>query len=253
MLRYPFLWLLAVVTPASAAPELPLTNPEAAYAQCLLMADQDPAGAFERGSQWRDLGGGEQAQHCVARALLNLGEYVEAANRLELLATEVRQPPVVRAALLGEAADGWLLAGVAQRADAALTTALEFNPTDPDLFLKRAQALALAQNFWAVIDDLNRVVDLRPTDVDALAFRASAYRYVGADGLALDDANRALELNPVHAAALLERGNLKRLSGDDAGARRDWLTLLTAQAVGPIADAARANIERLDGPISRPR
>ena len=245
--------LVMLATTAWAAPELPMNSPDAAYAQCLLMADQDPAGAFERGSQWRDLGGGERAQHCVARALLNLGEFVEAANRLELLATEVRQPAVVRSALLGEAADGWLLAGVAQRADAALTTALMLTPRNPDLYLKRAQALALAENFWAVIDDLNQVVDLRPTDVDALAFRASAYRYVGADSLALDDANRALSLNPMHGAALLERGNLKRLAGDADGARRDWLTILTAQPVGPIADAARANIERLDGPISRPR
>jgi tetratricopeptide (TPR) repeat protein len=219
----------------------------AAYQRCVAEAEKDPAEGFEQALAWRDAGGGNAARHCVAVALFHLGQPAPAAVRLEQLAESARAvPPVVRARVLAQAGDLWLLSGDLERAHAALTTALQLAPDQPDLYVDRAATLAAARNYWEAIDDLNKALDIEPRYGVAFAFRAAAYRFVDSLDLAADDAEQAVRLAPDLPEGWLERGILKRLRGDAAGARADWLRVLMLDPDGAAGDAARANIERLE-------
>ena len=219
------------------------------YEACIQLATENAEAAFEQAIAWRDLGGGRPARHCVALALYGLGQYREAALRLERLAKDaVAEDNRLRASILGQAGHAWTAADDLTRAYAALTTALELNPNNVDLLLDRSLALAVGKSYWDALDDLNQVLDNAPGHVEALVFRATAYRYLDAPELALDDVNRALSRDSVHVGALLERGILRRITGDAPGARADWLKVLERAPDSPAADAARRNIELLDIP-----
>lgn len=219
----------------------------ARYAECMRLAETRPTAAWEEAGQWRGVGGGEPAKHCAAVALIGIGEYQEAAHRLEELATASRAPDPVRAGMLAQAAQAWLLAGDAERAHAAQTTALELAPGDPALLLDRAVTLATAENYRAAIDDLTAALTAAPGSVDALALRATAFRYVDEPDLAARDVTRALEIDAAHAAALVEKGVQARLAGDLDTARRAWLAAIDAAPNSAEAETARLNIQTLDG------
>ena len=182
--------------------------------------------------------------------MIGLQEYGEAATRLEEMAEDSRESTVVRAGLLGQAGQAWLLEGKLERAYAAQTTALDLLPLIDQhriaVLIDRAETLAAARNYWESIDDLNDVIAADPDNSDALAFRASAYRYVDAPELAMEDANRALKAAPDNASALLERGILYQMNNEKAAARQDWLKAIQLAPDSSAADAARANIEKLD-------
>ena len=215
------------------------------YDQCMETAMRAPEIAFERAIAWRDLGGGVPARHCVAVALYGLGQFGEAALRLERLVQEISDPGL-RVSLLGQAGNAWLMAGEIERAHAALSAGLELAPESFDLLIDRSFVLAAAENYWETVDDLNRAIDIDPDNADALVYRASAYRYLDSLDLAADDVNRALELRPDHVAAYFERGNISRLQGNIAGARENWLHAIKLAPLSPAADAARRNLEILD-------
>ena len=239
-------------SPATVQP-LPapnLENPAATYDGCLIMARETPERGFEFAVMWLGLGGGEPARHCQAVALIGLNEFGEAATRLEEMAEDSTASTVVRAGLLAQAGQAWLLEGELERAYSAQTTALGLLPLIDrhrlEILVDRAETLAAAQNYWEALDDLNDVIAVDPDNADALAFRASAYRYVDAPNLALEDADRALKADPKNVGALLERGILNQLHNKKAAARRDWLQAIQLAPDSPAAAAARANIEALD-------
>ena len=253
----PFLVPLIALLPVlvSAAPGLARdqaqspASPDAAalYADCMNLARVQPEEAFEKASAWAALDGGSAARHCAAIALLGLGQYGESAHRLETLADELQGPDgKLRAGVLAQAGQAWLLAGDATRAYATQSAALKLEPDNVELLIDRAVTLASAENYWEAIDDLNAAQELAPKRADVLIFRASAYRYVDANELALDDVNRGLKLEPDNPEGLLERGILRRLAGDAAGAREDWLKVVTVAQGSPAAEAAQANLEALD-------
>jgi tetratricopeptide (TPR) repeat protein len=218
----------------------------AEHGACLAQAAGDPEGALERARQWEALEGGAAPRHCLAVALIGLGRYNEAAYILESLVNEVDAPDDVRAALLAEAGNAWLLANEMPRAIAAFDSAIALAPDNASLLVDRALALALAGDYWAAVDDLNSAEVLAPDRIDVLLFRATAYRLLEVYELAAADLERLLTIAPDNAEALLERGNLRRLTGDDDGARQDWLKVLQLDPEGPTGDAARSNLEQLD-------
>ncbi len=240
-----------LATPLAAQPLEPITalatSDGRTYQRCLDAVDKDPADAFEQAMAWRDTSGSLAAQHCIAAALLSLGQTMAAADRLERLGIAARaEPPVVRARVLAQAGQIWLQARNAERAHALLSAAIEVAPELPDLYVDRSVTLAAAQNYWEAIDDLNKALDLQPRYGVALAFRAAAYRYVDSIDLANEDAEEAVRVAPGLPEAWLERGILRRLRGDDKGARADWLRVLVLEPDGDAGDTARANIERLE-------
>lgn len=234
---------------------LPFSAPPAAaqvadhaqeYRACLMMAKTKPEDGWEEAIAWQSLGGGEPARHCAAVALIGLGKHGEAAARLETLANESKRPAAVRAEMLAQAGQAWLLAGNTQRADAAQRSALALAPNDPDILLDHAVTLAQAHHYHEAVERLSAVLARQPNRVEALALRGSARRYLDELKGAEEDIARALQLDPTFADALLERGMLRRLKGDDKAARADWLRVLDLAPDSPAAELARANLEKLD-------
>jgi tetratricopeptide (TPR) repeat protein len=220
----------------------------AEYEDCLLLVEVEPEEAFESASAWQAMGGGEPARHCAAVALIELGHYVEAGQRLEALANRLARKgePHLSLVALAQAGQAWLLAEDLERAYAVQTTALELAPGDAELLVDRAVTLAAAENYGDALIDLNRALDLAPGRPDVLIYRASAQRYVGDIPAALKDVDQALVLDPDNPEGLLERGNLRRLQNDLPGARADWQRAATLAEGLPTGDAAQANIATLE-------
>ena len=217
------------------------------YRACMLLSRQAPEEAFESAGVWEAQGGGHAAQHCAAVALLNLEQYARAATRFQTLAEAMQdRPAALRAEVLAQAGQAWILADETRRAHAAQSAALVLASDNVELWIDRALTLALAENYWEAIDDLNEAEGLAPKRADILIFRASAYRYVDALELAAEDIRRGLALDPDNVEGLLESGIIKRLSGDPEGARADWLKVVTLAGATPAADAARENLAQLD-------
>jgi len=216
------------------------------YKACMALAKKSPEEAFETALTWRDLGGGDAAEHCVAAALIGLGQYTDAAGRMETLAGKAKQNSSVKAGLLAHAAQAWLLADQAARAEAVLMAALKLTPEDSALFVDRAQARAALKDFKGALEDLNHAIAREDRRADAYVFRAATYRFLDKPELALADVERALALAPTHAEGLLERGILRRLRQDNDGARQDWLRVLRLAPKSRAADASRRNLEKMD-------
>lgn len=216
------------------------------YRTCLILAKQKPMEGWEEALAWQSLGGGEAARHCAAVALIGLGKHAEAATRLETLANESVREDSVRAEMLAQAAQAWMLAGNLTRADAVQRGALKLAPGNPDIMLDHAVLLAQVHHYREAVEVLSSVLRNQPNRVEALTLRASAFRYLDDLPGAEDDVNNALKLHPDFADALLERGILRRLKGDDAAAREDWLSAMAAAPDSEAADTARTNLEKLD-------
>jgi tetratricopeptide (TPR) repeat protein len=239
-------WLvgLSLVVPFTAGAET--IEPTREYRSCLQLARQKPEDGWEEAIAWQSLGGGEPARHCAAVALIGLGKYEEAATRLEALARDSRRVEAVRAEMLAQAGQAWLLANQPSRALAAQDTGLQLVPNQPDLLLDKSVTLAGVQHYQEAVDTLSLLLKAQPNRVEALVLRASAYRYLDKPALAKDDVARALVLDRSYPDALLERGILRRLDEDKVGARQDWLAVLAQAPDSAAADAARRNLEIMD-------
>jgi tetratricopeptide (TPR) repeat protein len=240
----------AVIVPLGASPlqaqRLPTVEADH-YTRCMDEARQKPAAAFDNANAWRAAGGGHPAEHCADVALVGLGRYAEAGAKLEALADAMAKGPVdLRAQVLGQAGQSWLLAGDPARASAALTAAVALTPDDADLLTDRAEAFAGEKRYQEALADLDHALALDGKRVDALVFRASAHRALAELDAARRDVETALHLAPDQPDALLERGNIRRLGGDDAGARTDWLRVAQVAPNSAADSAAKANLAKLD-------
>ncbi len=239
LLLLPLLWL-----PAPAAAET--INPKMEYRTCLTLARAKPEEGWEEAIAWGSLGGGEPARHCAAVALIGLGKYEEAAKRLEALAALSRREEALRAEMLAQAGQAWLLAGKPQLALADQDTALKLVPGHPELMLDKAVTLASVNHYAEVAELLSALLKVQPNRIEAMVLRAVAYRYLDKLELAKDDLSRALVLDPAFPDALLERGIIRRLEENDAGARDDWMKAIAAAPESAAADTARRNLEMMD-------
>ena len=243
-----FLPIIALITFAAAPGTAPgqVIDHAYRYQACMTLAREAPQEAFETALTWRGLGGGDAAEHCIAVALIGLGQHTEAAGRLEALAGKTKQGATIKAGLLAHAAQAWILAGRAMRAESVLTAALKLTPSDSALMVDRAQARAGYRDYAGAVEDLSRAIELGGGAADAFVFRASAYRHLDRLELALADIEKALAFRPTHPEGLLERGILRRLREDNDGARQDWLVILRTAPGSPAADAARQNRGSMD-------
>jgi tetratricopeptide (TPR) repeat protein len=241
-------WVLAAMLLVAApafAQRLPAIEAER-YERCMAMATSDPEAARAIAQRWFLDGGAHPAAHCEAVALIGLKEYPEAGKRLEALADGMtRAPAELRAEVLGQAGQAWLLAGDAARAHGLLTQALVLSPDNLDLLTDRAATAGLVGKNREAVADLDRVLAREPGRVDALTFRASAKRALGELDPALADIERAARIAPEAPEVLLERGNILRLKGDDKGAKRDWERVTKLAPASEAATAAKTNLARL--------
>ena len=238
--------LLTGITPLKAQ-RLPAVEAEH-YVRCMDEARQKPAAAFDDANAWRIAGGGHPAEHCADVALIGLGRYPEAGTKLEALADAMVKGPLgLRAQVLDQAGQAWLLAGDPARAASVLTTAIAITPNDADLLIDRAEALAGEKKYQDSVADLDRALALDDKRSDALVFRASAHRALEQFDVARRDIDAALRLAPDQPDALLERGNIRSLTGDESGARADWQRVGQIAPGSAAAKAAKDNLERAAG------
>jgi regulator of sirC expression with transglutaminase-like and TPR domain len=216
------------------------------YDACIALSETNPSRAFDDAVAWRDLGGGDAAEHCAAISLVALQHYRAGAQRLELLAQKPTDSIYRRAGLLSQAAQAWLADNQLDRAYATLTTAVQLAPNMASLYIDRGSVRAEMGLYDQAVTDLNMAITLDPQSVDAYLFRASANRYLEHYDQARRDLEAVLNFEPTHLDALLERGIVRRLQGDAAGARKDWLWVLELGPDTPPATMARRNLELMD-------
>ncbi|MBV9826646.1 MAG: hypothetical protein JO001_13390 [Alphaproteobacteria bacterium] len=246
----PSLWLPPVQQQQTLlpprAPE-PRDADAATYDRCLGLAKTDPTAAHNLAESWVIHGGAHPAEHCLAVSLIGLKQYKEGAARLEKLQQAmIHAPATLRADVLDQAAQAWLLAGDPGRAYTADGQALALRPNDNDLLVDRAEAAGAAGWYDKAIVDLDKALKAAPTRVDALIFRASAHRALGRLDPAFIDINKALDKSPDSVPALLERGYINAMRGDATAARRDWQRVAALDPNGGDGDAAKNNIARLE-------
>ena len=231
--------LAFVLFPAAAAEAV------TGYSQCIALVQRNPALAEESARAWQDQDGGAAAIHCSALALTALKRYAEAARKLDALARDKAiDNNLERAALLAQAGNAWLLAGLGNNALQSFSAALAQSPNDVDIRADRARARAMQQDWGGAEDDLGAALLKDQNRVDLLVLRASARWALNRKTDAATDILRALELYPNYPAALVERGRMKYTAGDKNGARADWKK--AASGTGDAAEAARRNLAALD-------
>lgn len=169
------------------------------YDRCVALIEQNPERAYEEGMAWAAEGQAVNAYRCAALALVAQDRFDEGARRLESLASAVNPAQTsLRAQLLSQAGNAWLLAREPGQARSALTRALATVAADaearPDLLIDRARAYAMEADFRRAEEDLSTALDQRPDDALALRLRASARLQQRAFNLAEADALAALRL-----------------------------------------------------------
>ncbi len=151
-----------------------------AYQNCVAGIDINPSDAFEKALAWRAQGGGMQADHCAALALIALDEPGEAATRLDMLARRSDAGTLAeRAKLLAEAGNAWLLASQPANAEVALSAALKLTPRDPELWTDRARARAAQMNWDDAEQDLSNALTFDATKPEMWVLRATARKAQG--------------------------------------------------------------------------
>lgn len=221
-------------------------NQEDTYRRCLIVAETAPTAGIDMALRWRNLSGGDPAQHCMAVAMMMAGDSEAAAPVFEALAKSSSATAPVRAGLHRQAAQAWMENTDYDRALEALQQARALSEGDASLFLDLAVVHAALDDYWAAIDDLNEALDIDAEFATALVLRGSAYRVLDLKELAEDDLTRALSSEPNNIDALLELGLLARDAGDKAVARQYWVQVLEIAPNSPTADAVRRHLEQMD-------
>jgi len=224
-------------------PEMPRLADGPDYDRCLSLLRDDPDEAMQFAQAWDATGGGDGARHCIALAMLGLGEPDRAAERLERLGGSSRAGGLARAAVFGQASQAWMMAGDPNRAFGAATIALTLAPTDVELLVDRSVVLAAMRRYRESIDDLDSALALEPERAEAWVLRAAALRHLDRVDQAVVAVERSLILAPDNAEALLERGILRQLRGDAGGARSDWQRAIQLAPDTMAADLAAQNIQ----------
>ncbi|WP_420430626.1 hypothetical protein [Hyphobacterium sp.] len=182
------------------------------YESCLQRIEVDPETAYEDGLAWRFDGGGWPARHCVARALIALGEEEEGAFRLQALAEAPDGgPTAMKVVFLAEAGEAWMVAGYPGEARRAYSRGVELSPQSAPLWLGRARAAAELGEWAAVEADAAQAIAHEPQNYEGWRTRAEARLELGDLAAAERDMERALDLartDDETVAVLLIRGHI---------------------------------------------
>jgi len=221
------------------------------YERCLDLVKRDAGRALDAATAWHGAGGGAAALHCSALALTALRRYSEAAQQLDQAAHDAMAgDAALRAELLDQAGNAWMLAGLADKAVASLSGALAFSPNDADLLFDRARAHAMARDWPGAEADLSAIIAQDPNRADVFVLRASARHAEGRKADARADLDRALAVYPDYPEALVERGTMKLEAGDRVGAAADWQQVLRDAPNSDAGAAARARLAELGSSAS---
>lgn len=230
--------LAALLAPPATAE---ITNSD----ECRAALAADPAKAREDAALWERSGGGVPARLCSAAALAALGAHATAAQML----TAVSENPnramstPLRAAVLADAADQWLAAGLPDLARKVLAQADGLTPPDAPRLVLAARAAAAEADWPAAETALRAALAEAPDDPLAHALLAAALR--NQDKPSGAEADRAASLAPDLPEALFEQGAARAGAGDAKGASAAWLALIERHPDTELAGLARLNLQRL--------
>jgi tetratricopeptide (TPR) repeat protein len=202
----PFALLQADASPATEAADR--------FAQCLARIEADPVNAYEEAMAWAGEAHTLNAYRCAAMALLAQNRHEEGARRLESLAVALNPAQAaLRADLLSQAGNAWLLAREPGQARSAFTRAISTIESDPsqlpDLLIDRARAYAMERDWRHAEEDLSRSLDIRPGISLALRLRATARMHQSVFDLAEADALEAARLDPANVDNYLTLGHVR--------------------------------------------
>ena len=182
------------------------------YEACLSGVEANPDAAYEEALAWRFEGGGWPARHCVARALIALGEEAEGAFRLQALAEAPDGGPAAMKVLyLAEAGEAWMSSGHPEEARRVYSRAVEFSPQSAPLWLGRARAAAEMGEWAAVEADAAQAISHEPQNFEGWRTRAQARLELCDLDAAEADMQRALSLTTTDeetVSVLLIRGHI---------------------------------------------
>ncbi|WP_421789311.1 hypothetical protein [Hyphobacterium sp.] len=182
------------------------------YLACLEQIEGNAEMAYEDGLAWRYEGGGWPARHCVARALIALGEEEEGAFRLQALAEAPDGGPTAMKVLyLAEAGEAWMVAGYPDEARRAYSRGVELSPQSAPMWLGRARTAAQLGEWAAAEADAAQAISFEPQNAEGWRTRAEARLELGDLAAAERDMTQALNLaanDDEAVAALLIRGRI---------------------------------------------
>ena len=198
---------------ATSAPAVTLdAHGSTHFQECVALIDRDAAQGYEEGMSWSALSHEIGGYRCAAMALIAQNRADEGARRLQSLAGAVSPDAVgLRAELLAQAGNAFLLARDPAHARSAFTLALTLVHSTPDqmpdLLIDRSIAYAQEADYRHAEEDLSHALDIRPHDATALRLRASARMHQNSFDLALADAQAAVALEPRNIEALVMLGH----------------------------------------------
>lgn len=197
---------------AEAAP--PAGPSQSRFEQCLSVVEEDPVRGYEEAMAWAADAHGLNAYRCAAMALIAQNRHDEGARRLESLAAALNpDQTALRAELLSQAGNAWLLAREPSQARSAFSRAIatmEGDPAQlPDLLIDRARAYAMEREWRLAEEDLSRSLDIRADVALALRLRAAARMHQSAFDLAEADALAAARLEPNNVDNYLILGHVR--------------------------------------------
>ena len=226
------------------------------YNKCLKLVTRHADDAFEMAMNALKDGDDASAEHCAAVALINLKQFNEAARRLDALARKGSAGGAeMRAQIMDQAGNAWLLGGQPELATASFTAALALMPGEALYLIDRARASAMLDKWVAAETDLSAALVAEPGNAEALVLRASARRAQRNFQGAMGDVTQALAIEPDYPEALVERGLLRAAQNDKVNARKDFMRVLeiaadpdrkVADTAIDAARSARREIEKLE-------
>lgn len=204
----------ALILPLALMQAAPAFAQEDRYARCVALIDEDAERAYEEGMAWAADGQILGGYRCAALALVAQGRNEEGARRLESLATAANPAQGgLRAELLSQAGNAWLLAREPSQARSAFSRAIATVTPEseqmPDLLIDRARAYAMEGDFRQAEEDLSAALDKRPNDALALRLRATARMRQSAFQLAEADALAATQAEPGNVDNFLVLGHVR--------------------------------------------
>lgn len=184
------------------------------FAACTALIEQNAERAYEEGMAWAGESHALAGYRCAAMALVAQNRAEEGARRLQSLAVSVNPDrTALRAELLSQAGNAWLLAREPAEAVSTFTRAIatvQSDPTQlPDLLIDRARAYAMEADWRHSEEDLSRALDIRPESALALRLRASARMHQSSFDLAEADAQQAITLDPHNVDNYLVLGHIR--------------------------------------------
>jgi tetratricopeptide (TPR) repeat protein len=239
----PLLMLIAV--PAGAAT---FSGDASRYNACLALVKVDPQRAIANAQAWRVEAGGAPAQHCLALAQFEHGDYADALKSFEGAASKSELAKDGQAvSIWTQGADAALLARQPDTAVQFLTRAIEGEPgslsprAEATMRITRAEAFVDLKDYPKAAADLDKATTLWPDVPWGWLLKATLARRMGDMKTAEAAIVEAGKRQPDSPDVQLEAGNIALARGDVALARAAWTAASRSEPdseAGKAADAA---------------